>query len=253
MTTFYEKNRININHYPGHYDAKSAVIGSRVEDLRKIHENISRDPFLSQFEKALYYEDASPSFVHLIPAEQKQKSEEFAHAIFVDYIKKYEKEGINENNALWWNDTGPKGEVVIKEDNYRNYLGWHVYATARKKNNYSFELEGNYLPVYLTAYHEFQHVEETPSLASRIFYSLKGGEILPTLKTIILSDEIFKKIYEKGLDSEIDYGKSLHVSENTIPIGRLANIYRHLEEKYSSLSEALLSTESFEFLKKKNF
>ncbi len=82
---------------------------------------------------------------------------------------------------------------------------------------------------------------------------MRGNEILPTLKTIILSDEIFKKIYEKSLDSEIDYGKSLHFKENTIPIGRLANIYRHLEEKYSSLSEALLSTESFEFLKKKIF
>jgi hypothetical protein len=171
-----------------------------------------------------------------------------AQALFLTFIKKYKEKGVTENNAVDWLQFGPKGEVVLKEDHWKNPFGWHLHAKVRKTD---CDYEGKYLPFYLTAYHEILHVEDIPPFGDRTFFiPHTGTELLQTIKTIILADEVYKQINEKGIDSEIDYGKSIMLKNKTISIGAIANFYRKLEQRHDSLCEGIISSTSIEFLNK---
>jgi len=172
-----------------------------------------------------------------------------ARALFLNYIKKYKENGITESNAIDWTQYGPLGEVVLKEEHWKNPFGWHLHAKARTTD---CVWEGKYLPYYITAYHELLHVEDIPALGDSSFFTPHTGtELLQTIKTIILADEVNKQIQEKGIFSEIDYGTSIFLNGKMISIGFIANFYRTLEQRYESLSEGIISSESLSFLKGK--
>jgi len=66
---------IDFKIHPGHHGPQSPIVGTRKEELCKIREKIQREPILNQFEDLLYYGEKSPSFIHLISPDQKDKAD----------------------------------------------------------------------------------------------------------------------------------------------------------------------------------
>lgn len=250
---------INIQVNPGCHGPHSPVIGTRSQELARLYERIERDPLLGQFENALYYGEHSVSFNYLNPLNQKDRVDEITRAIFLSYIDKYtvRDRNITESTIIdWCLVTNSPGECsIVEEHSRRNWLGWHVHAKARRRSDTVYQQGDKYLPPYLCAYHEIQHVEDAAALAPKLFdignrRSRSGTELRQTLKTLILGDAVFKEVHQIGVDSQVDHGKSISLQGHEISIGVVANFYRKLEEGHNSLCDALLSSQSTEFLQK---
>jgi hypothetical protein len=259
---------LSFRFYQGHHSPTSPVLGSCANDLLRIFERIEKEPILNQFEEALYYKENSPSLNYLIPSHQKGEADVITKHKFLNYIERYTliNPEISEDTIVdWLPYTALPGEspgscaIVERYDN-RNRLGWHVIAKVREKNDLVYIKEDKYLPHYLVAYHEIQHVEDTQPNTERNSqlakikgaFRLKGGcELKETLKTQLLCDEVYKQINLLGIESEVDYGKFVFLGDKEIPLGAVLNFYRKLEERYhGSLCDALLSPQSTEFLTK---
>jgi hypothetical protein len=61
-------------------------------------------------------------------------------------------------------------------------------------------------------------------------------ELGPTLYTLVYSDRVYKAINKIDRDSEVDYGVNIQVSNNNVPLGKIANWFGKMMEKYPSKS-----------------
>ncbi len=248
----------HIHCYPGCHGPHSPIIGASGEDLKRIYESIKKESILGQFENALYYKKNSSSFTYLIPLDQKQEADRISREIFLSYIDKYriQNSELSEDTIVNWHwETDSPGQCYLREEISVKYrIGWHVEARVRPIGNSAFIDEQNhYLPPHLVAYHEIQHVEDILPLISRehfdVFYK-NGSELKESLKTLILCDQVYKDVNQLGLYSEVNHGKFVLLNQNELPCGVVANFYRKLEERYLSLTDAILSSESIQFLQK---
>lgn len=101
-----------------------------------------------------------------------------------------------------------------------------------------------YRPEYVIAFHELMHIEETTKGLDR---SLYWNELLPSLKELLLNDQIAKEICGIPLTEESTYSLKVKIGSRFVNYGEIAHFYRSLEEKYGSLIEAVLSPESKDF------
>lgn len=79
-----------------------------------------------------------------------------------------------------------------------------------------------------------------------------GVELLPSLQTLLIVDQIYKKIYGRKDTDEIDYGKYFIIENTVLPVGKVANFYRNLAYEQGSLCQAVLSDESLQFISGKS-
>jgi hypothetical protein len=204
-------------------------------------------PQLRQFEKSLYLSRN----IYLIPKGQRKEADIIAREIFVKYIEKYKEYGLTEDNAVTWLKSGLPGFVankVLISDLENKWNTWRIRAFVEADNGTHNESYGCFLPPYVVAYHELMHVEETPKGVIESFHDQSGHELLTTLKTIILLDQVYKMINQIDLDQVVNYHINIDVAGNQISIGFLANLYRKHEEEQGSLAKALISQASLQFL-----
>ena len=118
----------------------------------------------------------------------------------------------------------------------------HIQASKFSKGS------GYYYSGHLTTMHEIRHINQM-QFGEENHKELQ--EVIPSLLTVIHSDQVYKEINDVPLDKLVDYDKHYEVNGVKIEFGKMANFYRGLHEKYGSMSEALLSEESVEFLNQK--
>ena len=186
-----------------------------------------------------------------IPNTQSEAAQLIAREIFLEYISKYNAYGLTEDNIVNWSadvphqhklpDMPPPGEVYLHSDGVGH---WSLELNVPLNSN---ELCGYFTPSYIIAYHELMHAEEYP------YVSDKGLEILASTKSIILQDEVYKKVNNIEINKTVDYKRDIWVSilplqTIEIPIGSFANFYRNLEKEKGSLAKAIASVESLKFL-----
>jgi hypothetical protein len=75
---------IDFKNWPGHHGPSSPIVGTRRHDLSKIREQFNSESILKELEEVLYYGERSPSFIHLIPSEQKDKADGMRAGAFFD-------------------------------------------------------------------------------------------------------------------------------------------------------------------------
>jgi hypothetical protein len=200
---------------------------------------------LLSFADAIY----QPQFVHLIPARQARRAEALSLDIFRSYLSRYPDSGLTVDNSVRWHAVDLTRTYIADVENENNT--WNIQPLVYNQTH----MRGNRcLPRYIAAVHEFMHVEETPRGASHDWHrsppQLENlGELLPTIMTIVLADEIYKRVNNLPLSRTVNYGQTVRWDGHAVPLGRIANFYRSLIERYGSVYAAVASPESLEFMR----
>jgi len=239
------QKELNFNNIPGSHTLDSVVVGSRHEEVERLIGETNMCPELIDFEKAIYV----PVDKYIIPVDKKDEAERIAERYFSEYVKKYKNSGVTIENSVHWTTADVRmaaSDKTFIDDAENNSYTWRVCAVVENKGRI---LKGKYLPRYVVAYHELMHVEEIERGEKvSIFNNQKLSEILPTTQTIILLDRIYKELFSRNLSEEIDYEIFLNWGAGKVALGKIANFYRKLEEKYGGIGLAMASQESLEFL-----
>lgn len=231
-SAFSQGSRYSYQVKPGFYNGSNPVQGSRAEELRQIKTLFQSEPLLGKLEDGTYY---NYEFDSLIPLECEGIAHQRGREMFSNYIEKYRKYGLNECNAInWWlSDDGSFNEVKhLPEGGLVAFVQRSMFGLYR------------YSPNGLTALHELMHVEEDGTT-----FAHAGAEILTRMTDIINEDQIVKECKNKHLSSVYDHGVNLVIDGLAIPSGKVANCYRQLTAKFGHLYKAILSPESFHFLR----
>ena len=184
-------------------------------------------------------------FTDIIPPKQRVAANRIARDIFLSYIRKYANAGITEQNIVAWvksdDNSGNRCYAVHPADPAPQ----HIHIVVEADNGASNIHKRHFSPPHIVAYHEVMHAEEY----TKDFFQYKyGRETITTVKTIILLDEVMKKIKHIPVDNTFDYHKDIKIDGKYIPLGLFANFYRSLEKDHASLGDAILSEKSLAFL-----
>ncbi len=256
---------LNYHNNPGYHTLRSPAAGSRSSELIGLRGLAPANPALPSFANALY----QPEFVHLIPARQARRAEALSLEIFRRYLSRYPGSGLDENNAVGWGKMDLTRTYIASIEN--QYNTWSVQPIVYNQTHMK---GGRCLPRFIAAFHEFMHVEETPrgvamgwdaapppppAQAAGPVSSVQvaaGGpsieslsELMPTIMTIVLSDEVYKRLNNIPLNRAVNYGQSVQWDGHSVQLGRVANFYRSLIDRYGSVGAAAASPESLEFMR----
>jgi len=234
----------NFDKKPGRHTLNSDIVAARLEEMQLLKDKLIEHPELRDFESALY----QPKNIYLIPVDKKEQSEEIAERLFEGYIKKFEDMGATVNNVVAWVNTRMPGVASNKMHIYDVENKWNTWTLHAIVEDEGTVREDKYLPKYVAAYHELMHVEETPKGVPTSYQQGDMAEILTTIKTITLIDQIYKEIFSINFSDEVDYKQEVDWGKGKIRLGWLANFYRNLEQKYNSVGRAVVSEESLKLI-----
>jgi hypothetical protein len=227
---------------PGKHPITSPVLASRAHELTQVSKHMMRNPLLKEFGMKIY----DFRYRLIIPAQYRAAANQFSRECFLNYIGKYSHHGITEDNIVDWVSseaaTGANRSYVQGEMPHQ-----YAYAKVESDNGFNNIDKGFFSPPHIIAYHEVMHVEEMTKAFFRYSY---GRETLTTLKSLLLLDEVNKKIKDVSLNKTIHYGRNVNINGNHIPLGKLINFFRFQEKVHANLSHAVVSDETSRFLMK---
>lgn len=227
----------------GWVDEQQEFFGRYYQDHLDFEEKAQKYPGIDMFAKALYA--CNERFI------LEAKDSVYANALSRKMYEEWRyKQGIKEEHLCAF--------VNVDEADHVN----NVCPKWERGNDFGInldidpqgQLDGSYyLPVGLIEIHEGQHVaamwpksyeqpehnrlaseNDTPSDLHEL--NENYVELGPTLYTLTYSDRIYKAINKIDRDAEVDYGVNIQVSNNSIPLGKIANWFGQILEKYPSKS-----------------
>lgn len=238
------ESALNFPFYPGYHTTASPVLGQRTHEIQALQKELFENPILGDFERALCQ---SPENVYLLPLGKKNEADQFSRELYLNYIAKYGPPDKNEMDLVHFSYSGMPGQFsnliyFLETEDERNT--WRVQAVAEGRHSTANERHGCYLPPHIVAYHELMHIEEIAPRTKEIEYkNLLGTELIAQLTTIILLDEVYKKIDKLPEYELVDYKKEMD-------LGRIANFYRiEMQKQDKPLYQIVASPESLDFLK----
>lgn len=249
---------------PGIHGRYSPVPDSDFKSLQSIYSS-KYSPLLEVFERQLYHDVDYRFFIH---KDDLARANEAAAPYLEAEVFPYASQGCTPSNIVkltrnkdvmrekeiayvidpsfpnpWEFNKKPSNCVncvTLDEKEEANFC----YSSMLARTSTRCSMSGDYCsPTPLTVIHEFNHVKQ-----SGLKFRGKLGEILTALQQHILSDAVFKEIKEIVESQEVDYGRTIYVKGKAFPAGELANRYRTLQREYGSLSAALTSPKSIEYL-----
>ncbi len=240
---------LNFQEVPGSHTRLSPVVGSRAHELALVRNALAENPVLEEFERQLY----QAQNWHILRYDQKAEIDALAGHLFASYINKYGNCGLTPDNAVAFRESkDPNAHYcgdVIPYDAEHIQNTWRVYAIVYPHPNPGAAYDyGRYQPVDIIKFHEFMHVEERTKEVPDHRCS-PGIEIMTMLKSVMLLDEIHKKVNGIALNGVVDYGRFIRIGDVVQPLGCVTNVYRLLEKEHGSLGAAVTCPESLHYLK----
>lgn len=243
---------LNYPYEPGRHTLRSPVVGTRFDEYEAVRVAMRETPALERFIDALY----RPEHTHFIPFELKHEAEAYAQQRFQQYLGKYAKTApdLTIHNAVEIGRTFWLG----KTDVYDTENAWNTWCLHARVAAEPEARNGLYLPMWVTAYHEFMHIEECLEGISAAEFNRRAkhpsSEALTALTTLMLEDEVYKHVKAIPLDQEVTYRRFLtSPTGRTVDCGHIAHFYRQLGKQHMNLAAALMSRESLQFIQMHGF
>src|SRR3989338_10795722 len=96
----------------------------------------------------------------------------------------------------------PWATNIHDEDEIFEDLGiWTISSTVFPEGRVE---NRTYVPYHVAAIHEVMHIEETHKNAKTDFKEPPGKEVIPTLRSLLLLDEINKTVSGIDLETDVD-------------------------------------------------
>jgi len=230
----------------GWIDEQKEFFGRYYQDHLDFEEQAKNYPGIELFAKALYAN--TERFI------VEAKDSAYANALSNKMFEEWRcAQNISEENVCAYTDA--EKSSYVNTTVYNNKRGYLVGISLDIDPKGQIETPDglDYLPVGLIKIHEMQHIL---ALAAKSYErpehnyiaseksepnDLQGlndnyVELGPTLYTLVYSDRVYKAINKIDRDSEVDYGVNIQVSNNSVPLGKIANWFGKMMEKYPSKS-----------------
>jgi hypothetical protein len=186
---------------------------------------LQNDTGIVRFSKALYASDKK----FILTGEDREKCNEISLECLDNWFK---ENNISEENVVRYapklQDTAPNYFSIHTSQGDRFYARMVISPTGELCNNC-------YSPVGCNIIHETQHMMQVDFKAESN-YSNYTAELGPTLYSLMLNDEIYKKIHGIDLQEQVDYGNIYVPDGNPVAIGEIANRFREIVQKHPSKS-----------------
>lgn len=235
------------NNKAGWTDEQQEFFGRYYQDHLDFEEKAKNYPGIEMFAKALYAINAERFVV-------EAKDSVYANALSNKMFEEWRcEQNIPEGNVYAYADA--ENFSYVNTTMYNNKRGYMVGISLDIDPKGQVETPHglSYLPVGLIKIHEMQHIlalaaksYEKPEhnyIASekKMPSDLQGlndsyVELGPTLYTLTYSDRVYKAVHKIDRNAEVDYGVNIQVSNNSIPLGKIANWFGEMMEKYPSKS-----------------
>ena len=239
----------------GRIDEHFPLLAVYADSFFELQKRFGNDDAYLWFTFALYNNDGVD---HMIPIEDAEKADIISKEILYNDLKKY---GITQKQAdewlkfatSWSSDFSNSPAIKDVDGRIVSFTGegnWYltIFLRSQKQLNIRNEARGGYLPLALVASHEFQHIKDTfpgetevPSLA----------ELTTTVKQIIETDDIYRKIHKISDMEPVKYRKQTDITQ--IEVGEVAVFFRNLSKTYNTddYAKLMLTKESTDFIKSK--
>ena len=231
---------------PGWIDEQNEFFGRYYQDHLDFEKKAQQYPGIEMFAKALY----ANSERLIIEAQDSVYANALSNKMFEEWRH---EQGISEPNICAYADV--EQSFYVNTTVYNNKRGYMLGINLDIDPTGKIETDEGikYLPVGCIKIHEMQHIL---ALAAKSYEKpdhnylqseknepddLQGlndnyVELGPTLYTLTLSDRIYKAMHKIDRDAEVDYGVNIQVSNNSIPLGKIANWFGQMLEKHPSKS-----------------
>ncbi|MCM1323850.1 MAG: hypothetical protein NC218_06780 [Acetobacter sp.] len=248
MVRYKDKYAKVLGQQSGVIDERCALFGRYYQDQENLKTAVEAHSGVKKFAKALY--GCDERFV--LSYNDSIQANKMSREILADWLAKQQ---VNDDN-LWY---------YVKNDEY-DYCNTLVVYTSRG-NPVRVQLgvdptgdlgDGCYSPVGSTLIHELMHLgQKKPSSKEKPEDNQKDDgdvkvrpsryddytmELGPTLYSLAIEDQMYKKIHGIDQDAVVDYG-DIDFGTHRVSVGKTAVWFRKMIEKYPSLSVDKVLTE----------
>ena len=246
MVKYQNDAEMIFHHKAGWIDEQNEFFGKYYQDHLDFEKKAQKYPGIEMFAKALYANTER----FIIEAKDSVYANALSNKMFEEWRQ---EQGISEPNICAYADVEQSFYVnMTVYNNKRGYMlgiSLDVDPTGKVETDEGIK----YLPVGCIKIHEMQHIL---ALAAKSYEKAEHNrlssekdaptdlqglnekyvELGPTLYTLTYSDRIYKAMNKIDRDAEVDYGVNIQVSNNSIPLGKIANWFGQMLEKHPSKS-----------------
>lgn len=227
---------------PGWIDERTEIFGRHYKDLLELEKKASKHPGAVKFAQALY--NCNERFI--ITYKDSLKANEISREMLKGWM---EKQNVTDKGLWYLTDTN--------EDAYANAVCFWYRRGSTVALNLGVDAkgdlgDGDYSPIGTTIIHELQHVmQKAPKSAEEPKDNKKSdaeigkvykdsryeivSELGPTLCSLALEDQIYKKIHNIDENKLLDWGK-IDVSGHKVELGEVAVWFNKMLKKYPHAS-----------------
>lgn len=226
----------------GFHSVRSPLVGSRSDDLLRLERFAQRHTGLRELAAAVH----DPAVQTIVLKSQREAAEALSQKHLKEFLAPWNTHGLTPTNAVAWRK-GTSGKESASGVGVNALEGaattWHAVAYAQAESQKGGR---HFIPSGVAAIHELMHIQElTPG---SVPYGDDLGELMASLHSLVLSDEINKTLKQLPLTTEINYGRTVVWNGHCLPLGRLANTVRELEQKYGGIADAVMSKEFLQMI-----
>lgn len=226
-------------------DERDEFLGRYYKDFEHLVAVAKKYPGVERFTQAFYANNDR----FILSSKDSVIANQISRQMYHDWLKKQNIKRTDLVSLLPYDE----GADYMNTSRFIHHRGNLFFAAVFVAANGQLDY-GAYAPVGETSIHEISHLmqfkpssNERPEnnrlsddvakqLPEDEFTSTIYAELGPSLHSLVMQDQIYKKIHHIKPDKIINYGVSINTLHQSIPVGQLAVWFYKMEQKYPSLS-----------------
>lgn len=230
-----------LGHETGCSDERDEFLGRYYKDFDHLVKEAEKYPGVEMFTKAFYLNNDR----FIISPKDSVEANKISREMYNQWLKDQGIERSDLVNLMAMKDN----DTFINTSRFLYHRGDLFFAAVFVES--SGQLDHGYAPVGETSIHEVSHLmqfkpasNEKPeddklsnAMAKNLpdkFRNTLYAELGPSLNSLAMQDQIYKKVHHLKEDEVVDYGVTINTGHHKIPVGKLAVWFNKMKKKYPS-------------------